>query len=711
MSKALSYQQQRQFEKLSREFDAREYAKALRTADGILSVSPDHADTMALKGVTLHNMNRKEEGYAMINKALAITDSSTLVWHSLGMCHRSDNMCEEALSDFYEAFKHGPTNTTVLRDISSLCIQLRDWQQFVDAREKMIKLKSGVRANWIALSCGHRMLGHMELAAATIDVMVSLLGAGENSVEKSEVYLYHIELEIAQNAGSRALELLKKYESEITDEYAKLHLRAKIHTLLGQKGEAEKRYMELIGKGMAEADCVAAIAQLHKIPLDFSRCPKRDTEKYLEILQRVAKANPKSDYVKRQALECVPIGDFEERLREYALTFVKKMIPSLFSVLKSLYKHADRTKIIGEVFKKWENELCAGDFSSFDGIKNPTYILWIWVYLASHYCRTGQYGLGLQYIERAIDHTPTLDLLYLMKAKIQARNNQLDEAAASADMARKLDLQDKYLNGKAAKYFFRANRIAEGEERMLMFYKASVAPQDAYLTALESQCAWYEREVGDAYYRMGDYVSALANYLMYEEHHKRIHNELAEFHNYVFRRSTMRPWFDVLACDDNLTGNKFFQKLCPRIARTYMKVHEEGEEATRARHVPRPEIGVYSDPEEAKCAAKLRSTLYLQDIDLSEPLKKAERYIQAHVLHNALSTEAHLLALQFYTMYRKPLLVARQLLVLAKLREPTAREMIEDFEKNLLQEVRSETDPRVVDVVNEVIATALERLN
>ncbi|ESL10415.1 N-acetyltransferase subunit Nat1 [Trypanosoma rangeli SC58] len=710
MTTTLPPAQQKLFEKLGREFDAREYAKALRSADAILAVIPNHADTIAMKGLTLHYLDRREEGHSAIKEAIELNTSSTMAWHSLGLCHRAEKNYPEAIKAFKQAHQTDPSNANVLRDLSSVCVQVRDWEQFVETRQKMVTLKAGVRANWIALSCGHRMQRHTELAAAVIDVMMAIMDAGDKAVEKSEVFLYLVELELSHNAPARALELLKKHDAAIVDEEEKLFLRAKAHALLGQKAEAEKRYMELIGRGVSEADYIAAIAHLRKIPLDAHRCPKRDEGKYLQILQQVIDVYPKCDYARRHLLDFVPIAEFRKRLCDYASVFIIKMIPSLFSVLKSLYKDSERAKEIGAVFLQWEDEIKRNDFSSFGGKANPSYILWIWMYLSSHYRRLHQFDQAFHYINLAIDHTPTVELLYLMKAKIHARNQEFDEAAVNADKARQLDLQDKYLNGKAAKYFLRANRIEEAEARMQMFYKASTVPGDTYLTALESQCAWYEREVGDAFFRKGDYISALDNYLMYEEHHKRNHAELLDFHNYVFRRCTMRAWFDVLARDDDLNGNKFFLKLCPRIVRTYLKVYEEGEEAVRAKYVSRPELGPCSDVEENKRLTQLRKEYYLGDVDLSNPLQKAERYLLPYLSHNLSSAEAHVLAFEFYTAMRRPLLVARELLSLAKLKETGTVDRITLFESRLYAESAPEMDCRVKNVIDEVLASAWEKL-
>uniref|UniRef100_A0A0A9WZI6 N-alpha-acetyltransferase 16, NatA auxiliary subunit n=1 Tax=Lygus hesperus TaxID=30085 RepID=A0A0A9WZI6_LYGHE len=167
-------------------------------------------------------------------------------------------------------------------------------------------------------------------------------------------------------------------------------------------------------------------------------------------------------------------------------------------------------------------------------------------------------------------------MLYVEKGKIYARQGRTHDAAQQVDFARKLDLQDKYLNSKAAKYAFRNNDIATGEAIMQMFYANSVVPGDTFLTALESQCLWYEYEVGQAYYRKGDYLSALHNLLMFNLHHEHNHNELSDFHNYVFRRNTMRAWFNVIECDDNKTRNPFYHKYATALVRTYMRVHELG---------------------------------------------------------------------------------------------------------------------------------------
>ncbi len=48
----------------------------------------------------------------------------------------------------------------------------------------------------------------------------------------------------------------------------------------------------------------------------------------------------------------------------------------------------------------------------------PTVLLWVLVFLAQHYDILNNSVLALEYINRAIDHTPTHIELYMIKSKI-----------------------------------------------------------------------------------------------------------------------------------------------------------------------------------------------------------------------------------------------------------------------------------------------------
>jgi hypothetical protein len=51
------------------------------------------------------------------------------------------------------------------------------------------------------------------------------------------------------------------------------------------------------------------------------------------------------------------------------------------------------------------------------------------------------------------------------------RGGDLEAASETANYARRLDLQDRYLNSKCSLYFLRADKPKEAEDCMLLFTK------------------------------------------------------------------------------------------------------------------------------------------------------------------------------------------------------------------------------------------------
>ena len=86
-------------------------------------------------------------------------------------------------------------------------------------------------------------------------------------------------------------------------------------------------------------------------------------------------------------------------------------------------------------------------------------LLWAYYYLAQHYDYYENSETALKYINKAIEHTPTLIELFMCKAKILKHASEFEEAADWMDEAREMDTADRYLNSKSAKYHLRANRL------------------------------------------------------------------------------------------------------------------------------------------------------------------------------------------------------------------------------------------------------------
>lgn len=98
----------------------------------------------------------------------------------------------------------------------------------------------------------------------------------------------------------------------------------------------------------------------------------------------------------------------------------------------------------------------------------------------------------------------------MAKARIHKRTGDAYLAAVTMEQARALDGQDRYINGKAAKYWVRAGYVEKGEELQGMFTKKDMTPI-ADLTDL--QCLWFVSEEGDAYRRKGAWGLGLKRYM------------------------------------------------------------------------------------------------------------------------------------------------------------------------------------------------------
>jgi peptide alpha-N-acetyltransferase len=99
----------------------------------------------------------------------------------------------------------------------------------------------------------------------------------------------------------------------------------------------------------------------------------------------------------------------------------------------------------------------------------PTMYMWLLNLAAHHQCRIGEYAAALELIDKAIAHTPTVPDLYLTKGKVLTKSGEIAQASEVFDEARKLDLADRYLNNKSAKYKLRNNDIPGAHELMAMF--------------------------------------------------------------------------------------------------------------------------------------------------------------------------------------------------------------------------------------------------
>mmetsp|Transcript_24105 Transcript_24105/g.32861 ORF Transcript_24105/g.32861 Transcript_24105/m.32861 type:complete len:81 (-) Transcript_24105:1168-1410(-) len=77
------------------------------------------------------------------------------------------------------------------------------------------------------------------------------------------------------------------------------------------------------------------------------------------------------------------------------------------------------------------------------------------VYQAVHYFNLAETEKAIEWINKAIEHTPTVTELYSFKGKIYQQAGDRKRASDLTEQARVLDQADRYLSVIASKYFLK----------------------------------------------------------------------------------------------------------------------------------------------------------------------------------------------------------------------------------------------------------------
>lgn len=131
---------------------------------------------------------------------------------------------------------------------------------------------------------------------------------------------------------------------------------------------------------------------------------------------------------RRLALYLVEGEELRRRLHEWMIPMLRKGAPSLFASLVPLYKYPQKQAVIESLITEYVKKMDDEGYGnvSLDGkdseCEPPTTALWLYVLAAHHFDRCGMTQLALNYIERAIQHTPTVVENYMLKARIYKVN-------------------------------------------------------------------------------------------------------------------------------------------------------------------------------------------------------------------------------------------------------------------------------------------------
>lgn len=556
------------FKRILKCYEQKQYKNGLKFAKQIL-VNPkfsEHGETLAMKGLTLNCLGRKEEAYDYVRRGLRNDLKSHVCWHVYGLLQRSDRKYDEAIKCYRNALKWDKDNLQILRDLSLLQIQMRDLEGYRDTRYQLLVLRPGQRASWIGYAMAYHLLKDYAMALRILEEFRKTQSQPKSfDYEHSELLLYQNMVMREAGMHTEAMVHLKDYDKQIVDRLNVSETKAEILLKLGRNEEAAAIYRDLINRNPENWAYYKGYEEASKL---------ENVEERLAFYKEISERFPRATTPRRLPITFTSGETFRNLVNMYLRNALRKGVPPLFVVLRPLYSDPEKVKIIEDLVVSYVQ--CLQETGHFDKdtsveVEPATAILWTYYFLAHHFDQTRQLQRAMEYINLGLEHTPLLIELYVLKAKIFKHSGDNDEAVKLMDEAQSLDTADRYINSKCAKYMLRANLIQEACDMCSKFTREGVS---AVESLNEMQCMWFQTESAAAYQRLGKWGEALKKCHEIDRHFTEIIEDQFDFHTYCMRKMTLRAYVSLLRLEDKLRSHHFFFKTARIAIQIYLHLHD-----------------------------------------------------------------------------------------------------------------------------------------
>ncbi|XP_027412932.1 N-alpha-acetyltransferase 16, NatA auxiliary subunit isoform X5 [Bos indicus x Bos taurus] len=209
------------FKRILKCYEQKQYKNGLKFCKMILSNPKfaEHGETLAMKGLTLNCLGKKEEAYEFVRKGLRNNVKSHVCWHVYGLLQRSDKRYDEAIKCYRNALKLDKDNLQILRDLSLLQIQMRDLEGYRETRYQLLQLRPTQRASWIGYAVAHHLLKDYEMALKLLEEFRQTQQVPPSKIdyEYSELILYQNQVMREADLFQESLEHIETYEKQICD--------------------------------------------------------------------------------------------------------------------------------------------------------------------------------------------------------------------------------------------------------------------------------------------------------------------------------------------------------------------------------------------------------------------------------------------------------------------------------------------------------------
>ncbi|VDP89166.1 unnamed protein product [Echinostoma caproni] len=455
--------------------------------------------TLAMKGILLSCLGKKEEAREYVKRGLKANISSFVCWHIYGLVQKSDRKYDEAIKCYLQALRLDPDNLQVLRDLSVLQMQLRNYEGCKDTRYKLLMLRPSQRASWIGYALIHHLLENYDTALTVLNEFRKGQGEVSMSYENSELILY--QAMILWNPLLKSHEILKV---NCTSMYYAVRLAPTV--LLRKMLKSEEKLLIRSSKSIRAPDSLA-------------------------------------DY-----------DTFKSQLDGYLRHYLRKGAPPLFIQLSNLWREKDKLSVLEELLTMYQHNM--SKFHSFDGLQDqpepPSTAIWLsyFIYVPLSFHLLSQEALEV--VDDQLRKTPTLVDFYVLKADIYYSAGDVITASRWMEEAQSLDTADRYINARCTKFMVEAHRQVDALAMASKFTRETISAAE-YLS--EMQCMWFLIENARTYRDLGKYGESLKLCHEVEQHYRNILDDQLDFHSYCLRKGTLRAYVETLRLEDRLRNH------------------------------------------------------------------------------------------------------------------------------------------------------------
>ena len=575
-----------EFQMALKEFDAKRYEKVEKLCDRMISKNPKDDQALALKGLNYYFLQKPELGEQILKQALKANFKSPVAWHFYAIFHKERGNYSQAMKSYNKALNFAPTNFNIIRDLSYMQLYLRQLDSFVQTCKLGVENKPGMLINWVTLAFSYSLVKDYKSALAALNSVEKL---GKETLKKNDIHelkLFNAMIQSKDKKYEEAMNYLIHFKSELID-------KPMVYDMIVQNAIKAKKYnigLDYCTKALnLNPDNINLILYYFIMKInqnDFQ--PKtyndllniQENYKYLkdmtEVLSELKINYPKSKIIKNLELSFSQNEEFEKKFENYFINQLEITIPSIFINIQFIYKlQPHKIKIIQKILDKYNANIKSSSKIN-DNLDLPIHVAWVYFYEAQHYLFLSELEEAINYINVAIDITPSVIEFYMVAAKIFKHSYMIDNYILAYDKARMLDVGDRYLNAKTAKIYLRSGDIEKNSELMKEFVSDPLTEENIKFT----ETLWYLNECGGAFLIKKNIIRSHYCFRNVINVFLAIIKDQVDFYNFCLRRNMLKDLYHTIVFLNGIAKNKYVIQALIKIdiIYNYLKANENNKE-------------------------------------------------------------------------------------------------------------------------------------